>query len=127
MAVVVVGTNDDWETEGEERTTLALPGEQDALVHAIVAANPRTVVVVNTGSPVTLPWADEVPAILQSWLGGQEMADTLVDVLLGTTEPGGRLPTTFPLCIEHTPSFGNSPGDNGQVPYAESIFIGYRW
>ena len=127
VAVVVVGTNDDWETEGEDRTTLALPGRQDELVRAVVAANPRTVIVVNTGSPVALPWVDEVPAIIQSWLGGQEMADALVDVLRGDTDPGGRLPTTFPLCIEHTPSFGNFPGDNGQVPYAEGIFIGYRW
>jgi beta-glucosidase len=127
VAVVVVGTNDDWETEGEDRTTLALPGEQDALVFAVAAANPRTVVVVNTGSPVTMPWVDDVPAVLQSWLGGQEMADALVDVLTGDADPGGRLPTTFPLRIEHTPSYGNFPGDNGEVLYAEGLFIGYRW
>ena len=75
LAVVVVGTNDDWETEGEDRTTLSLPGAQDALVAAIAAANPQTVVVVNTSSP----WAEQVPAIIQSWFGGQEMADALVD------------------------------------------------
>jgi beta-glucosidase len=127
VAIVVVGTNDDWETEGEDRTFLGLPGEQDALVNAVAAANPRTVVVVNTGSPVAMPWAEEVPAIVQSWLGGQEMADALVDVLTGEVDPGGRLPTTFPLRVEHNPSFGNFPGDNGQVPYAEGIFVGYRW
>jgi beta-glucosidase len=127
VAIVVVGTNDDWETEGEDRTSLALPGEQDALVAAVVAANPRTVVVVNTGSPVLMPWADDVPAVLQSWLGGQEMAHALVDVLIGDSDPGGRLPTTFPRRIEHTPSFGNFPGDNGAVHYGEGIFIGYRW
>ncbi len=127
VAVVVVGTTDDWETEGEDRTSLALPGEQDALISAVVAANPRTVVVVNTGSPVTMPWADEVPAIVHSWLGGQEMGDALVDVLTGAADPGGRLPTTFPLRIEHTPSFGSFPGDNGQVPYNEGLFVGYRW
>ena len=127
VAIVVVGTNDDWETEGEDRTFLGLPGRQDALVSAIVAANPRTVVVVNTGAPVTMPWAHSVPVILQSWLGGQEMADALVDVLTGAADPGGRLPTTLPVCVEHTPSYGNFPGDNGQVPYGESIFVGYRW
>lgn len=127
VAVIVVGTNDDWETEGEDRTFLGLPGDQDVLVSAVVAANPRTVVVVNTGAPVTMPWADDVPAIVQSWLGGQEMGDALVDVLTGEVDPGGRLPTTFPVCIEHNPSFGNFPGDNGQVRYAESIFVGYRW
>ncbi len=127
VAVVVVGTNDDWETEGEDRASLALPGDQDALVAAVVAVNPRTVVVVNTGAPVMMPWADSVPSILHSWLGGQEMADALVDVLTGEADPGGRLPTTFPTCIEHTPSFGSFPGDNGQVPYHESVFMGYRW
>ncbi len=127
VAVVVVGTNDDWETEGEDRTSLGLPGLQDELVSAVVEANPRTVVVVNTGAPVLMPWADSAPAILHCWLGGQEMGDALVDVLTGAAEPGGRLPTTFPVCVEHTPSYGNFPGDNGQVPYAESIFMGYRW
>lgn len=127
VAVVVVGTNDDWETEGTDRTSLALPGDQDALVAAVLDANPRTVVVVNTGAPVRMPFADDAPAILLSWLGGQEMGDALVDVLAGDADPGGRLPTTFPQRIEHTPSYGNFPGDNGQVPYAESILIGYRW
>ncbi len=127
VAVVVVGTNDDWETEGEDRTTLALPGQQDELIEAVVAANPRTVVVVNTGSPVTMPWVDSAPAIMQGWLGGQEMADALVDVLIGDTDPGGRLPTSLPLCLEHNPSFGNFPGDNGRVLYGEGVFVGYRW
>ena len=127
VAIVVVGTNDDWETEGEDRTSLSLPGEQDALVRAVAAANPATVVVVNTGAPVTMPWAEEVPAILQCWFGGQEMSAALVDVLFGESDPGGRLPTTFPMAIEHTPSFGNFPGENGAVRYAEDVFIGYRW
>lgn len=127
VAIVVVGTNDDWETEGEDRSTLALPGEQDALVSAVLAANPNTIVVVNTGSPVTMPWVDDAPAILQSWFGGQEMAPALVDVLTGAADPGGRLPTTFPASIRQTPSYGNFPGDNGRTPYAEGIFMGYRW
>ena len=127
VAIVVVGTNDDWETEGEDRTTLSLPGAQDDLVAAVLAANPRTVVVVNTGAPVAMPWATDAPAIVQSWLGGQEMADALVDVLTGDADPGGRLPTTFPVRVEHTPSFGNFPGDNGRVVYAEGVFMGYRW
>ncbi|MEM9564400.1 MAG: glycoside hydrolase family 3 C-terminal domain-containing protein [Actinomycetota bacterium] len=126
-AIVVVGTNDDWETEGEDRSFLGLPGDQDRLVDAVLAANPRTVVVVNTGAPVTMPWRDRAPAILQSWLGGQEMGDALVDVVTGVVDPGGRLPTTFPERIEHTPSYGSFPGDNGQVPYAEGVFVGYRW
>jgi beta-glucosidase len=127
VAVVVVGTNDDWETEGEDRTTLALPGDQDELVRRVVAANPRTVVVLNTGGPVTLPWADEVPALLQMWFGGQEMAGALAAVLTGEAEPGGRLAVTFPERLEHNPSFGNFPGENGEVRYGEGLLVGYRW
>jgi beta-glucosidase len=84
-------------------------------------------VVLNTGSPVTLPWAAEVPALLQTWFGGQEMADALVDVLVGAAEPGGRLPVTFPERLEHGPAYGNFPGENGVVRYGEGVLMGYRW
>jgi beta-glucosidase len=126
-AVVVVGTNEDWETEGVDRAELGLPGAQDELVRRVVAANPRTVVVVNAGAPVALDWADDVPALLVAWLGGQEMAPALADVLLGDAEPSGRLPTTFPRRIEDTPAFGTFPGENGQTRYAEGVLMGYRW
>ncbi len=126
-AVVIVGTNDDWETEGRDRASMDLPGEQDALVAAVLEANPRTVVVVNAGAPVTLPWAGRAPAILDAWFGGQEMAGALADVLLGDAEPSGRLPTTFPIAIEHTPAYGNFPGENGECRYGEGVLMGYRW
>jgi beta-glucosidase len=126
-AVVVVGTNADWESEGVDRASLHLPGAQDELVRRVLAANPRTVVVVNAGAPVALDWADEAPALLMAWLGGQEMADALADVLLGDAEPSGRLPTTFPRRIEDTPSFGTFPGENGTTRYAEGVLMGYRW
>jgi len=125
--VLVVGTNDDWETEGHDRSTLALPGDQDELVRRVCAANPRTAVVVNAGAPVDLAWADEAPALLDVWFGGQEMADGLVDVLIGRADPSGRLPTTFPVRIEHTPAFGNFPGEGGEVRYGEGLLMGYRW
>ncbi len=125
--VVVVGTNDDWETEGRDRTTMHLPGAQDELVARVVAANPNTVVVVNTGAPVAMPWADDARAVLQAWFGGQEMANALADILLGDAEPGGRLPTTLPVLLEHNPSFGNFPGENGEVRYGEGVLVGYRW
>ncbi len=127
VAVVVVGTNDDWETEGRDRTTIDLPGDQDLLITRVAEANPRTVVVLNTGGPVHVPWRDEVPAILQSWFGGQGMSEGLADVLTGRREPGGRLPTTFPLREEHGPSFGNFPGSNGVVRYGEGLLVGHRW
>jgi beta-glucosidase len=125
--IVMVGTNDDWESEGEDRTTMDLPGGQDELVARAVAANPNTVVVVNTGSPVTMDWADDAPAIVQAWFGGQEMGNALAAVLFGAAEPGGRLPTTFPVRLEHNPSFGNFPGELGEVRYGEGVLLGYRW
>jgi beta-glucosidase len=126
-AVVVVGTTDQWESEGRDRASMGLPGEQDELVRRVLAANPRTVVVLNTGSPVATPWAAEAPAILQSWFGGQEMAEALVDILTGDADPGGRLPTTFPAREEHNPSFGNFPGENSRIRYGEGVLVGYRW
>ena len=127
VAIVVVGTDDEWETEGEDRTSMVLPGEQDALVAAVAAANPNTVVVLNTGSPVTMPWLDDVLAVLQLWFPGQEIGDALVDVLTGDVEPGGRLPTTFPKRLDDTPAFAHHPGTDGRAVYAEGLFIGHRW
>lgn len=127
VAVVVVGTSDEWETEGHDRTSLRLPGEQDELVRRVCAANPRTVVVVNTGAPVQLDAAEQAAALLQVWFGGQELSQALVDVLLGQAEPAGRLPVTLPLRLEHTPAFGAFPGSNHRVAYSEGLLVGYRW
>ena len=126
VAVVVVGTDDEWETEGYDRPTFSLPGQQDELVRRVAAVNPRTVVVVNTGAPVDLPWADDVAAVLQVWFGGEEMDGALADVLTGRAEPGGRLPVTFPKRLEHSPSYDNFPGENGELRYGEGLFMGYR-
>jgi beta-glucosidase len=125
--VLVVGTTGEWETEGEDRTTMDLPGRQDELVVRVLAANPRTAVVVNAGSPVTMDWAPAAPALLQTWFGGQEMAAALADVLIGDAEPAGRLPTTLPVRVEHSPAFGNFPGEASHVRYGEGVLIGYRW
>ena len=123
VAVVVVGTTAEVESEGFDRTSLALPGRQDELVRRVAAANPRTVVVVNSGAPVLLPWADDVAAVLLTWFGGQEFGHALADVLLGDAEPGGRLPTTWPVSQEGLPS--TRPAD-GVLSYTEGLFIGYR-
>jgi beta-glucosidase len=125
VAVVVVGTTDEVESEGFDRTTLALPGRQDELVSRVAAANPRTVVVVNAGSPVELPWADQVAAVLLVWFPGQEAGAALADVLLGAAEPGGRLPTTWPVRAEDCPVLSVTP-DGGVLRYDEGVFIGYR-
>ena len=103
VAVVVVGTTEQVESEGFDRPSLALPGRQDELVAQVAAANPRTVVVVNAGSPVLLPWADDVAAVLLTWFPGQAAGAALADVLLGVAEPGGRLPTTWPRRAQDCP------------------------
>jgi beta-glucosidase len=126
-AIVFVGTTDEWESEGFDRESMRLPGEQDELIRRVCEANPRTVVVLNCGAPVTMPWRDEPAAILAAWFGGQEMASALADVLTGDAEPGGRLPTSLPAQLEHTPAFGNFPGEDSQVRYGEGLLVGYRW
>lgn len=123
-AVVVVATTDRVESEGFDRKDLRLPGRQDELVHAVAAANPNTVVVVNSGSPVELPWRDEVAAVLLSWFPGQEGGAALADVLTGAHEPGGRLPSTWGSLAD-APVTQVVPAD-GQLPYPEGVFIGYR-
>lgn len=125
VAVVVVGTNSKVESEGYDRDSLALPGHQDDLVRAVAAANPNTIVVVNSGSPVEMPWRDDVAAVLLTWFGGQEYGNALADVLTGAAEPGGRLPTTWPATLEDVPVSNVTPVD-GKVAYVEGVHIGYR-
>jgi beta-glucosidase len=123
VAVVVVGTTAEVESEGFDRSSLALPGRQDELVRRVAAANPRTVVVVNSGAPVLMPWTGEVAAVLLTWFGGQEFGHALADVLLGDTEPGGRLPTTWP--VSEAGLLSTQPVD-GVLAYTEGANIGYR-
>lgn len=129
VAVVFAGLNAEWDNEGLDRNSITLPHSQNALIARVVAANPRTVVVLQTGSPVALPWLHEVPAVLQAWYPGQECGNAIADVLLGAAEPGGRLPQTWPVRLQDTVAFGNPlhyPGVDGHVVYAEGVFIGYR-
>lgn len=125
-AIVVIGTNDEWETEGNDRTTIALPGEQDELVRRVAAVNSRTIVVVNAGSPVAMPWVDEVAAIVIPFFGGMEMGDAVCDVLFGDADPGGRLPTTFPRRLEDAPAWLHYAPAEGVQRYEEGFGIGYR-
>ena len=125
VALVVVGTNSTVESEGFDRDTLALPGRQDDLVSAVAAANPRTIVLVNAGSPVLMPWRHEVAAVLVGYFGGQEFGDAVADVLLGAVEPGGRLPTTWGATDEDVPVLSTTPVE-GVLAYTEGIHIGYR-
>ncbi|HIV58039.1 MAG TPA: glycoside hydrolase family 3 C-terminal domain-containing protein [Candidatus Stackebrandtia faecavium] len=125
-AVVFVSTTESVESEGFDRTDLRLPGEQDALVSAVAAANPRTIVVVVAGAPVeTHAWVDDVEAVLLTWFGGQEFGHALADVVTGAAEPGGRLPTTWPRRLMDAPVTDVVPRD-GRLEYREGTSIGYR-
>jgi beta-glucosidase len=126
-AVVVVGLDNDWETEGRDREHLDLPGRQVELVRAVAAAQPRTAVVVLAGAPVDLSWADDVPAVVYAWYPGQEGGYALGDVLSGQRDPGGRLPCTMPRRLEDTPAFLDTPPDPGVLRYQEGTFCGHRW
>jgi beta-glucosidase len=123
--VVVIGTTEQDESEGRDRTALALPPAQDELVRRVVAANPRTIVVVSAGSPVEMPWRNGVAAVLLTWFPGQEAGNALADMLLGAVEPGGRLPTTWPADMADVPVLDTQPVD-GRLDYAEGLEIGYR-
>lgn len=129
-AIVFVGRSGEWDTEGSDLDGIRLPGRQDDLVAAVLKANPRTVVVLQTGGPVELPWMADAPAVLQAWYPGQECGNAIADVLFGDVEPTGRLPQTFPVRWEDNPTRSQDPevypGLNGKVRYEESLNIGYR-
>jgi beta-glucosidase len=124
-AVLVVGSGPATESEGFDRTGLALPGRQDELVRRVAAVNDRTIVVVNAGMPVLMPWTDQVAAVGYAWLPGQEMGTALADVLLGQAEPGGRLPVTIPAAEADCPVLHSVP-EEGRLEYREGLLIGYR-
>jgi beta-glucosidase len=126
LAIVVVGSAETTESEGFDRPGLNLPGKQDELVRAVAAVCDKTVVVVNSGMPVLLPWADQVAAVGYAWLPGQAMGDALADVLLGRVEPGGRLPVTIPRTETDCPVLHAVPDDDGGLRYAEGLLVGYR-
>ena len=126
VAIVVVGSGPATESEGFDRPGLALPGDQDELVRRIAGVNDRTIVVVNAGMPVLMPWADQVAAIGCCWLPGQAMGDALADVLLGRAEPGGRLPVTIPAAEADCPVLHAVPDEDGRLEYREGLLIGYR-
>ncbi len=126
VAIVCVGFGGEWQSEGSDRANMDLPGKQDALVEQVAAANPRTIVVLNTGSPITMPWLDKVGAVVQAWYPGQECGNAIADVLFGDTNPSGKLPQTFPVRLEDNPAYLDFPGENGKVYYGEGLFVGYR-
>ncbi len=127
VAVVFLGLPADAESEGFDRTTLDLPADQLALLDAVLEAQPRTVVVLSNGGVVTLPFADRVPAIVESWLLGQAGGGALADVLTGRVNPSARLAETIPTRLADTPAYLDFPGERGHVRHGEGVFVGMRW
>jgi len=128
VAVVVVGRYAKLEGEGFDVKTMDLPAGQDELIEAVEQANPRTIVVLNTGDPVTLTkWLDNTPALLDMWYAGQEGGHALASVLFGDANPSGKLPVSLPKRFEDSPAYGHYPGENLRVDYAEGIYVGYRY
>ncbi|WP_316862067.1 glycoside hydrolase family 3 C-terminal domain-containing protein [uncultured Cohaesibacter sp.] len=128
--VLFIGRNGEWDTEGSDLDGIALPGRQDELVRAVAKANPRTIVVLQTGGPVEMPWIDDVPTVLEVWYPGQEAGNAIADMLFGDVEPSGRLAQTFPRKWSDNPAFSSDPaiypGVDGVVTYGEGLMIGNR-
>ncbi|HEV2640349.1 MAG TPA: carbohydrate-binding protein [Actinocrinis sp.] len=126
VAVVFVGYS---EGEGADLTGIDLPGLQNELIEAVAAANPHTVVVLNTGSAVTMPWINQVAGVMEAWYSGQEDGDSIASLLFGNTDPSGKLPVTFPVSLANVPAdtAAQWPGVNGTVQYSEGLDVGYRW
>lgn len=127
VAVVFAGLPDSYESEGYDRTSMALPASQNAVIEAVAAANPNTVVVLHNGSPVEMPWIDKVGAVLEAYLGGQAVGLATVRLLYGDANPSGHLAETFPRKLEDNPSYLYYGGEGDQADYREGIFVGYRY
>ncbi len=127
VTILILGSNADWESEGHDRETLKLPGEQDVLAEAVLAANPDTIIIMNVGAPVAMPWYEKAKTMLVAWFLGEEMGNALADVISGKCEPSGRLPFTWPKHIKDHPAFSYYPGKNGQMEYGEKRLVGHRW
>ena len=123
IVIAVVGLNGDFETEGYDRKTLALPGRTDELVQKVAEVNKKTVVVTQAGSPITMPWVDMVPSIVHAWYLGNTTGDAIAQVLLGDVNPAGRLSLTFPKRLEDVPSYNSFSLENGKVRYSEDLLV----
>ena len=125
--VLCIGLNQEWESEGYDRPNMELPGRTNDLVRAVVAENPNTIVVNQSGTPVEFPWLRVVPAVVQAWYGGNETGNAIADVLFGDFNPCGKLSLTWPFKVQDNPTFLNFRTEKGRVLYGEDVFIGYRY
>lgn len=125
--VVFSGLPDSFESEGYDRTHMELPCCQNKLIKEILKVQKNVVVVLHNGSPVELPWADEVSGIVEAYLGGEGVAEAIVDILYGKANPSGKLAESFPYKLSDNPTYLNFPGTGKKVQYAEGVFVGYRY
>ncbi len=126
-AVIFAGLPDAFESEGFDRAHMKMPDCQNELIRRVAAVQPNTVVVLHNGSPVEMPWADQVKGIVEAYLGGQAVGAAIVDILFGKVNPSGKLPETFPYKLEDNPSYLYYGGEKDRVEYREGIFVGYRY
>ncbi|KAJ4138466.1 hypothetical protein NW768_002300 [Fusarium equiseti] len=127
QVVLVVGLNGEWESEGTDRTTMDMSDKTNALVARVLAANPNTAVVVQSGTPVTMPWIDNAAAVCHAWYGGNETGNAIADVLFGDVNPSGKLPLTIPRRLQDNPTYFNFRCEGGRVLYGEDVYVGYRY
>lgn len=126
-AVLFIGLPDRYESEGYDRTHMAIPDNHRALIEAVSEVQPNLVVVLSNGSPVEMPWIGRVKAVLESYLGGQAFGGAVAALLFGDANPSGKLAETFPVKLSDNPSFLNFPGEGDRVEYKEGLFVGYRY
>lgn len=127
-AIIVVGRDKEWETEGQDILAFDLPGEQVRLIREVAAVCKRTIVCVQAGTPIRMDnWMNDVQGVLYTWYQGQELGNAAVAVLCGQVNPSGRLPVTFPRRLEDCPAFSSFPGEENETYYSEGLFVGYRW
>jgi beta-glucosidase len=126
QVVVVAGLNDDWESEGYDRQNMKLPPYTDELIEKVLKANPYAAVVLQSGTPVDMPWLPQCKALVQAWYGGNEGGNGIADVLLGTVNPSGKLSLTYPKRVQDNPAYLSAKSEAGRMRYGEDVFVGYR-
>lgn len=127
QVVICVGLGPEWESEGDDRVSMDLPPNTDALVERVLEANPNAAILVQSGTPVAMPWSDKAKAILHAWYGGNEGGNGIADILFGAVNPSGKLPLTFPRRLKDNPTYLNYRSEGGRVLYGEDVYVGYRF
>ncbi|KAI9371250.1 glycosyl hydrolase family 3 N terminal domain-containing protein [Aspergillus egyptiacus] len=127
QVVVFAGLTSEWETEGYDRPDMDLPPGTDNMISKVLDANPNAVIVIQSGTPVTMPWAHKAKSILQAWFGGNECGNAIADILYGNVNPSAKLPLSFPVRLQDNPSYLNFRSERGRVLYGEDIYVGYRY